>query len=155
MDAKCFIRLGPGLAGEKYSNLFCRKCQQGRHVSVGRRHLAVEERHLGVVCRRIGHSTGPGDKVAGGPTLIRPHQRRRRQAPARRRRNVAVGRVLPPEHFLPLLPEPRLLQVAVAVAVRPEAGQRSPVRGDLVEAGLGRVDDAAEELSVGGRLVLE
>ena len=117
--------------------------------------LGVEERHLGLIRRRIDHTSGSGHEVAGGSPLIRSDQRRRRKTPTRRRRDVAVGRVLPSQHLLLLLTDPGLLQVAVAVAVRPEARQGPPVRGHLVEAGLGGVDDPPEQLRVGRRFVLE
>ena len=96
--------------------------------------LGVEERHLGLIRRRIGHTSGSGHEVAGGSPLIRSDQRRRRKTPTRRRRYVAVCRILSSEHLLPLLTDLCLFEVTVAVTVRSIRGQRTPVRGDVIEA---------------------
>ena len=119
--------------------------------------LRVEERHLRIVRGRICHSTSTGSahQITSWSSLVRSDQRRRRKTPTRRRRYVAVCRILSSEHLLPLLTDLCLFEVTVAVTVRSIRGQRTPVRGDVIEASDWRVNDPANELGVWRRFMAE
>ena len=90
--------------------------------------LRVEERHLRIVRGRICHSTSTGSahQITSWSSLVRSDQRRCRKTPTRRRRYVAVCRILSSEHLLPLLTDLCLFEVTVAVTVRSIRGQRTP-----------------------------